>query len=137
VANISVEPTSLAEKGRRLPSVNEVDGKGEGLEIVWMSWLQLEFSRKIKYPAYKLPILTWIPAKAKTSPHFSPREKRSMVLAVFSSSKAKGGFQGNEATSARCLCAVVRLEAVSARSDEQSLFFSESSRSLASFLTGT
>jgi hypothetical protein len=31
VANISVEPISLVEKGRRLPSVNEVDG----VERVW------------------------------------------------------------------------------------------------------
>jgi hypothetical protein len=35
VANISVEPISLVERRRRLPSVNEVDGEEEGLEIVW------------------------------------------------------------------------------------------------------
>ena len=32
--NISVESISLVERGRRLPSVNEVDGKEEGSEIV-------------------------------------------------------------------------------------------------------
>ena len=46
VAKISVEPISLVERGRRLPSVNEVDvnGEEEGSEIVWRfpertSWL--------------------------------------------------------------------------------------------------
>jgi hypothetical protein len=36
VANISVEPISLVAslRGRRLPSVNEVDGEEEGLEMV-------------------------------------------------------------------------------------------------------
>ena len=46
VANISVEPISLVERGRRLPSVNEVDGEEEGSEIVWRfpertSWLRV------------------------------------------------------------------------------------------------
>ena len=35
MANISVEPVSLVEKGRRLPSAKEVDGEEEGSEIVW------------------------------------------------------------------------------------------------------
>ena len=35
VANISVEPISLVERGRRLTSVNEVDGEQEGSEMVW------------------------------------------------------------------------------------------------------
>ena len=35
VANISVELISLVERGRWLPSVNEVDGEEEGLEMVW------------------------------------------------------------------------------------------------------
>ena len=35
VANISVEPISLVERGRRLPSVKEVDGEEEGSVIVW------------------------------------------------------------------------------------------------------
>ena len=34
VANILVEPVSLVERGRRLPSVNKVDGKEEVSEIV-------------------------------------------------------------------------------------------------------
>lgn len=34
VVNISVERISLLERGRRLPSVNEVDGEEEGTEIV-------------------------------------------------------------------------------------------------------
>ena len=34
VANISVEPISLVERGRRLPSANEVDEEEEGSEIV-------------------------------------------------------------------------------------------------------
>ena len=33
VENISVEPISLVERGRQVPSVKEVDGK-EGLEMV-------------------------------------------------------------------------------------------------------
>ena len=35
VANMSVKPISLIERGRWLPSVNEVDGEEEGSEIVW------------------------------------------------------------------------------------------------------
>ena len=46
VANISVEPISLVERGRRLPSVNEVEGEEEGSVIVWRfpertSWLRV------------------------------------------------------------------------------------------------
>ena len=46
VANISVEPISLVERGRRLPSVNDVDGEEEGSEMVWRfpertSWLRV------------------------------------------------------------------------------------------------
>ena len=46
VANISVEPVSLEERGRRLPSAKEVDGEEEGSEIVWRfpertSWLRV------------------------------------------------------------------------------------------------
>ena len=46
VANISVEPISLVERGRRLPSANEVDEEEEGSEIVWRfpertSWLRV------------------------------------------------------------------------------------------------
>ena len=46
VANISVEPISLVERGRRDPSVNEVDGEEEGSEMVWTfpertSWLRV------------------------------------------------------------------------------------------------
>jgi hypothetical protein len=43
VANNSVGPISLVERGRRLPYVNEVDGKEEVSEIVWSltSWLRV------------------------------------------------------------------------------------------------
>ena len=44
VANISVEPISLLERGRQLPSVNQVDWEEKGSVIVWRfpertSWL--------------------------------------------------------------------------------------------------
>ena len=35
MANISAKPIYLVERGRRLPSVNEVDGEVEESEIVW------------------------------------------------------------------------------------------------------
>ena len=46
VAKISVEPISLVERGRRLPSANEVDGEEEGSDMVWRfpertSWLRV------------------------------------------------------------------------------------------------
>ena len=52
MADILVEPISLVERGRRLPSVNEVDGEEEGWAIVRKfrektSWMRVEINCRV------------------------------------------------------------------------------------------
>ena len=52
ITDILVEPISLVERGRRLPSMNEVDGEEEGCAIVRKvrektSWMRVEINCRV------------------------------------------------------------------------------------------